>query len=379
MITSEPPSRESLVWSEFGAMLAERRQQSGLSKEGFAASLGVSVTTLNEIEAGRRTRLAGGTRQKLETVFGGAVPRAKKTEYICLRCGNSFTAWPSQQQLYCSKCGRKPRLEHVSRTALALFLVRKVNAPGTTLTQLSAEIGIARATLRGYITKGRLPTQANYERLRACFGKDLPDTPTETERRRRIAAEVSEKGLAKAHTPEAKKKSAASRKGKAHTPERVAKRLAAARESGGFDRSMAALAAKVKTGRHRALAALIGHLRANPTPSRDDIQRWARETAQHLTAQGLDDTPEAVVARWRPYLRKRGLVSKAGRPALEDRHRLIAELMTDWPRTESGRLAKGFWPRVAKAVGELEGLKGDCSCLPLNRTAAGITAGAQPG
>jgi hypothetical protein len=90
----------------------------------------------------------------------------------------------------------------------------------------------------------------------------------------------------------------------------------------------------------------------HPTPTREDVRVWAEKCAHRL---GKTTTIEDVLRYWRPMLQARGLLGRGGRPPLEERHRLVAELRASWPRTRSGRLAPGFWPAAELRVADYEG------------------------
>jgi len=206
-------------------------------------------------------------------------------------------------------------------------------------------VGVHRETLRE-LMQGCLPIQRTYERLQVVFGDRLPPTYTETERRRRVIMQHQ----GNPHTPEAIAKSAASRRGRPQCPERGAKRVAPMNARGHYERVVPMLAVVTRSLERRCLAGLPNRLRANPDPSARERQQWAEETGR---AVGVP--PAAVLAIWRPYLRKRKLVHLGGRPLLEKRHRLITDLMADWPRSASGRLSSGFWPEAALRVSRSEG------------------------
>jgi hypothetical protein len=134
-------------------------------------------------------------------------------------------------------------------------------------------------------------------------------------------------------------------RGRKLSPEHVANREHSRMTSGGAARSQAGLAAERNSVKGRARLALFSRLLHEPTPSRDLLKQWRTQVAEELQVR-----PGEVAKIWRTYERVRDLIGVGGRHSLERRHELIDEMMEKWPRSKSGRLARGFWPAAAQRV-----------------------------
>ncbi len=335
---------------ELGRFLHDHWQKSGLSQRALGAQIQIDPSTLHDLMAGR-TKLTQVTREKLIAAFGEAVPLPDEGMHKCPTCKKAFRDKPSHRRIYCSRACRaiKDGKSISPPTPFAWFLFDKWVNSDLTLSEWSRTVGIHRMTLQE-LMEGALPTQRTLDRLRGVYGDQLPETDTETERRRRVLAEHR----GNPHTPEAKQKSGDSRRGQRHSPERVAKRLATAQASGGYERSVAALAATSRMPKRRVLSGLPMRLRATPQPSKDQLREWAAETGKKV---GL--SAEAVLQEWRPYLEKRGLWNAAGRPTSSQVRRMcriVTPLFDNAPKGEDGDLAYGQWGGITetynKATGE---------------------------
>ncbi len=334
---------------DLGGFLRGYLSQSSLSQRALAAQIQIDPSTLHDLMAGR-AKLTQVTREKLIATFGEAVPLPDEGKHTCPRCKNTFWDKPSHQRTFCSRgCFAAERGKYISpKTPFARFLLGKWRNSDLTLSEWSRTVGIHRTTLQE-LMEGALPTQRTLDRLRGVYGNQLPETDTETERRRRVLAEHR----GNPHTPEAKQKSGDSRRGQRHSPERVAKRLATAQASGGYERSLEGLAAKSRTLERRALAGLPMRLRANPNPSWSQVKKWAEETGEKV-----GESTKVVLAWWEPYLKKRELWNAAGRkpdPVVQRRCRLVTSLYANAPKTENGDLSRGQWEEIEKQVTEITG------------------------
>jgi hypothetical protein len=263
-------------------------------------------------------------------------------------CRRPIKDKPSHIRIYCSRaCAAIARQGHLSpKTPLGRFLFNQWRASGQTLSEWSRGVGIHRETLKE-LMQDALPIQRTYDRLKAAFGSQVPETPTETERRR----DTILKYQGNPHTPEAVAKSAASRRGKSQTPERIAKRDATMRASGGHERRVAALLTNNTSLSKRALTGLPMRLRSlDGLPTPEDLGRWAKGTGAAL---GIP--PDAVLAIWKPYLQKRGLLSPGGRPPKLKRCQIIADELARIPVGRRHRVPNGFWPNVAQLITDAEG------------------------
>jgi transcriptional regulator with XRE-family HTH domain len=92
--------------------------------------------------------------------------------------------------------------------------------------------------------------------------------------------------------------------------EGTAKRVAAMRTTGGFDRFLAKSAEAAKSHAGRASRALHGRLRDKPRPSPVEARAWAEKASPRL---GL--CIGEVIAWWNPLLREQGLSQLGGHPA----------------------------------------------------------------
>ena len=252
------------------------------------------------------------------------------------------------RRIYCSKPCRSTSERLVRRPELALgkFLVFRWQKSGLSICGYAAEIGIGRTSLTN-LQRDHLPTQITHDRLKAYFGEGLPHTDTETNRRSQRFKEIGPRFIHLSRSPEARRKTSESLRGRRKKPETIDK-MRETRSRLGLDKQFADLARSKKS---RALSSLTGRLRGEgqQQPTLDDLKAWARPVAERL------DIPEiGIVGIWRGWLREHRRMSTAGRRPLENRHRLVSELMASWPRTAKGRVKQGFWATAADAVSEAE-------------------------
>jgi transcriptional regulator with XRE-family HTH domain len=140
-------------------------------------------------------------------------------------------------------------------------------------------------------------------------------------------------------------------RGKPKSPEHIAASVAfwENRSAEAKARGVEALIAGSRSAKGRALHGLYGRLRHTPTPSREQLATWAQTVGERL---GLP--PDAVLAIWKPYLQKRGLIGTAGRPRLERRHRIIVDSLTTCGLTPDGRIPTSFWGRALSELEQVE-------------------------
>lgn len=198
------------------------------------------------------------------------------------------------------------------------------------------------------ISRGAVPTAGTLERLRAAFGDRIPEITTETARRSEQAYLLLAAHGHKARSASARAKQAEKQRGKARPAQSAAMVRYYAR-SGSTRPEGNALIQFVRSVEGRALISLGKFLRATPKPSQGQLDDWARRTANRL---GLSMSEIELV--WRATLQDRGLKKRRGRDPLDKRRDLVEGVMTTWPRTPSGRLVAGFWPRAARRVREEE-------------------------
>lgn len=232
--------------------------------------------------------------------------------------------------------------------SLASLIEVECRERNLTYKALSDLTGVSAPSLWRYERTGAVPTQENYERLKAYFSDRLGPMQTETDRRRAKAREnlVMLNGVS-----EEEKSERARRGGEAGRGGRKPRRAAALHreyESGARARPSSADAPNVSVPASKARVSLGKYLRGNPFPTSDVLEGWAVDVAARL---GLSE--DEVMIAWRPKLRTWGLI-KDGRPSAESRHVLIERLRTDWVRPDGGA-QWGFWRHAARMVRQDEG------------------------
>lgn len=105
-----------------------------------------------------------------------------------------------------------------------------------------------------------------------------------------------------------------------------------------------------KSADGRALLPLWAHLKHQPRPTRKQVRSWALTAAARL-----NHSVAILIAVWKPRLEARGLWTKVGRKANEERHQFIDELIAAATRTATGRRPRGFWDGAAAEVSGREG------------------------
>jgi hypothetical protein len=221
-------------------------------------------------------------------------------------------------------------------------------------------------------TPGRVPLKTTDDKLRMFFGDDLPPTPVANlVYRRPKALENLVKYGHRAHRKVAQKRAAKTRKGKPQVisaihraaisvaaRERHRKRPELGRRLGKFQqsfdgRALTSLRLRLAWWNHperRARSPRPMPATRAQIPQRSEIRTWALEYARQSGAAQAD-----VLQVWKPWLERVGLWSRAGRRRADERFDLITNLMAGWRRTPSGKLGRGFWVEVERAVARVEG------------------------
>ena len=259
-----------------------------------------------------------------------------------------------RQRLYVSPRHRARRtlVAKLGKGPLATFLWQVMCDKEIGQTALANLVGVDSGTI-GNLLQDRTPTERTYQRLKDHLGDGVPKVATDTERRREVCLGRVPELVAAAHTPQAIARNAAAQRG-----QKYPKRSAAYRKY--IDDNRAAgvdvvgwrnpnLGAWTQSEEGRVRMSLGQRLRRTPAPDRAALAQWAAEVGARF---GLP--AKSVMDAWEPTLRDRRLLPKKGRPSLEARHRLVAELLVGWT-LPSGRVKRGFWPHAAEAVSRQEG------------------------
>ncbi len=335
---------------ELGRFLHDHWQKSGLSLQALARQIGISSPALDDLIGARKTPTQH-TRNKLKEAFGEGVPLPPDLgAHTCPICKKPFRK-PAVHQVYCSQaCFAEKRKNRFSpRTRFARFLLDDWDNSKLTLAAWSSTVGLPPGTLNG-LMRGALPMPRTLDRLRAKYGDRLPATETaKYEHRVQILLANQEKG----HTPEAREKAAKSMRGRKRKRASVAKWMATRRANGSYDRTLAILAVSSRSDRGRCRASLLGRLRGNPKPSRALQKEWAEEAARTFRI-----SPKEVLAIWEPYLEKRELIPRSGRPEdpkKQEKLRVIEEGRANAPKTASGRVTREGWKKITCDVSVIEG------------------------
>jgi hypothetical protein len=256
-------------------------------------------------------------------------------------------------------CARLAKSTLKPRNALQRRCWEWIRANGSTIAGLGRAADVAPDTLREWFRRKGSSTSSrtihaladlleiSYEQALSEAGGVTADQKRAEHNRQLIAAHWPEPG-----TPEffeRQRRAARSPKG-APNPEHTARRLATRKATGGYQRFRDAGDAFARSPTQRVLRTLRNYVRWHAEPSSTDITRWAQQTGVWT---GLD--AGVVLALWRPVLRDLGLHSGAGRKRLEARCELIRTLQTEWPRSASGRIARGFWKVAQQRVETAEG------------------------
>ena len=136
------------------------------------------------------------------------------------------------------------------------------------------------------------------------------------------------------------------RRGRPHSPEHVAN-LRAGVTRRGPPTNASGLRDFARSPLGAVLRPLVRRLREQPKPSRADIHAWAKDIARRVPSH----TATGILETWVPWLQRRGLWSAAGRKSDEKRYEVVMTMMADWPRTRTGKLGAGFWPKAGERVG----------------------------
>lgn len=269
--------------------------------------------------------------------------------------------WRLEKWRYCSaKCRADAdrRLRPGNKNPLQLRCLNYINANGLTIVAFMQETGLGLHTFYNWMkSKDTTTSRDNIARLAAVLGITEEQAIEEAggitaEQRRSIMARriIYEGRLTGGNTPESRRKAAASQRGQPRSLEAREKARRTMQGSPMAARARGRLVAWLASPQGRLVHRLLPFLARNPSPTEGQVQLWADRVAI------LSETRrEVVLAAWRPYLQKRGLWPKGGRRGLEDRHRLVQELMDTWPKKKNGALADGFWGHATRAVSKAEG------------------------
>lgn len=274
----------------------------------------------------------------------------------CRRMTATCQAWncdkPSRPgRPYCSRrCyAISQRRQAPAKTPIATFVFAQMKARDITQSDFARLVGVAPATVSGWLYAGKGLRRKTYDRLVDCFGDDLPEAiqPDDDELRqhgRQLQASFGDLG----RSAKARKASATSLRGR--KTGRNPALAAAAREreerlrmEGGaptIDRL------GLDTNEGRLLWYLGVRLRENSTPTGEELQQWAVEAAGKYGYKRV----ETVRSVWKPKLVEKGLLSPGGRRPDEERHAQLETLLGTWERTASGQLCPGFWPMAAEKL-----------------------------
>ena len=184
--------------------------------------------------------------------------------------------------------------------------------------------------------------------MRAAFGDELPESVTFTELISKASYAAAARAVANPHTPALNKRRSETLKGRPKTPEHTAKQIAVRKRTGAYQRFMDGSRKYVASQRGSAISTLVGRLKGkdNGSPSKAVLREWAEGSSKR---NGLP--PEAILALWNEHMQRHGIAtSAAGRKANEGRHRRIVAAMEKWPRSPSGSLFRGFWPKMAEDI-----------------------------
>jgi hypothetical protein len=216
------------------------------------------------------------------------------------------------------------------------------------------DVGIQRETLRKWFqTKGSALSSRFLQQLADVLGISIEQATRESggltaeDKHRAVGVQIGVHNFVQSiEDPKARRvvydKSARSRQGLIPSPAALAKGVQTRWDRGVYNRTLANLH-EANTSKKAALARGLGkRLGRTPTPSRELINEWAADTSERV---GLAES--AVLAIWKPYLQRRGLVHAGGRGREEERCTRLRALMASWPRTRKG-LADGFWNRAAQ-------------------------------
>lgn len=277
-------------------------------------------------------------------------PPPEIVESTCSICGKTFSRRVNYGRgVYCGqRCQRIGNSSTLSpKKPLGKFLFERFRASGLSRAQFAKTIGIGPGTLRRQC-QDRLPIDKTYAALRLHFGDDLPESESQTDHMRADAQARGRRNIAFLHSPEARRKVAESLKGQKHSPERVAKMVATQTASGHLKRLSDAGRKAARSPQGRAERSFWNHLRWTPKPTVAERRRWAEEVGERI---GL--SPASVLVIWAEYEQRHGIATSARGPkTLEKRHRLVAKLMAEWPRTQAGKPKRGFFPAAAIKLSE---------------------------
>lgn len=277
-------------------------------------------------------------------------------------------------------CGPRSRRKVRPWNRLQRRCFEYMAAHNLSLKAFARTAGVHPGTLRAWMANEGSTTSG--DTLAACaavLGISAADAVREAggttaeERRREVGRanyrRVGPALRAAAGSPTTREKLAAAHRGRPKTPEHIASIRAANKRSPNAEVARARLVAWHASLEGRVVRQLWPLLRNHPSPSPEQLQEQGARAAGRL----LLPVP-VVLAFWRPYLERRGLRPRVGRPPKVDRERRVAALMGPWPRKKNGALADGFWADAARRVSQDEGDEIDGPALKrwwTNRVAAG--------
>lgn len=294
-----------------------------------------------------------------EQLAEASARRSTKVQRSCLRCRRQYRVKLSEADTrkFCSRwCISAERREFSAWNPLQQRCFTYLANTGSTFADLARLVGTSRSTLghwfrqKGSVTRKKVLArlaeilEISYDiALREAGGTTTEDIKAQQARQMQTRLTPDQR-RANSQRPRL------NQRGKTQTPEHIAKRQAARKASGGYDRTIRAMVEAAKSPRGRMLASLFSRLRDMPAPSRDQIRQWEQDASQKLRRPVAD-----VRKAWRPVLHARKLLHPGGRPPIEVRRQLITDLRSTWPRTQSGRMAAGFWYAAVLRVAEVEG------------------------
>jgi hypothetical protein len=278
-----------------------------------------------------------------------------------------------RRRLTCSvACSSLRTLSAHARPGLKQDILTYLRQHRLTLSAFARAAGISPGVLQEWFRqRDRALHRADVERLAVALGLESVEAAIQAaggqtaEQRQAAAATVASQAAAQARRDASRVPSVAPRpRGKWRLGEETrAKMRAAWKGSEAAKANGRRLKAwhRLDTGEPKVEAVLLQHLWSflgrHPSPTREEI---AQLEAAVAARRGVK--PEVVHAVYRPYLQKRGLWPKGGRPRNADRGVLIDALRAEWsrdhPRKRNGALADEGWAWVTERVNAAEGRDG---------------------
>jgi hypothetical protein len=290
---------EASAVPDFHELLMRAFQASGMDQNRFSRAMGGDW--VRQILRGR-TRWPAPERLRHLCMMLAAPPA-----WVDAWMSQAEASWPSATKV---KMGLVDLQASFSpKTAIGWFLYRKWQSSGKGMNAFARDdLGVAFDTFQRLLT-GHRPVKRTYGRLKRVYGDELPPA----ELHRDWLRKQSSTQMRAARKKLDQKKAAEGRRGKPRSPEATARMLATKAKSGEDEREKARLIAFAKSLKGRAVASLKQYLEWTPAPSKETIEAWAQTVGERLVLPTA-----AVKAIWRPYLQKRRLWPKGGRPAKYD-------------------------------------------------------------